>query len=272
VTGPVGALVDRRRTWVVGAVALTTAVVALAATAGVDDGRARDPGAVTDVVATVLEAAVLLYVVVMIGVIAVVIFPTRGGQPGERQRRLAWPMVVMCVLAAIALWIAGPLGGGDETVDTPPRPPGIAPGPAPPAREAVDDPPGWALGAVGLAVVAATVGALVLVTRRRSTDAVAAPVTLPPTPEEQDDAVARARACTDPRESVLLAFAAAETVLGRDAVTRRPPATSAREWAALVRSRPLDRLVSRYEVARFSQHDITDADRAEAIDALEALR
>src|SRR5690349_23233666 len=103
---------DRRRGWIVAAVVLAVTVVALAAGAGFGDGSARSAAGVTDVVATALEAATIVFAVVMVGVMAWLFL---GDRPrGERRpARAMWPTVVGFTLAAIALWIAGPIRPGD---------------------------------------------------------------------------------------------------------------------------------------------------------------
>lgn len=268
-TGPTG--IDRRRAWIVAAALLAVLVVALASRAGLGDGRARSAAGVTDVVATVLEAAVLVFTVVMVGVIVALFV---GGRPGggDRRKRTMWPTIAAFALAAAMLWIIGPIGLGGDDDDQPVT----APGAAAPPPEASDggepDPPGVAFGAAGLAVLVLAGALGYLAVRRLRVVPVAVDVpAMPATVEERDDALAAARACTDPRAAVLLAFAAAEAVLSRDPATRRPPATSAREWAALVRMRPLDDLVGRYEVARFSHHDVTERDRTIALASLETI-
>jgi hypothetical protein len=131
--------------------------------------------------------------------------------------------------------------------------------------------PQWGFGLVGVVLLLGAAGAVVYL--RRPAPLPERPPFVPPvaTPEERDDAVAVALACTDPRQAVLLAFAAAEAVLSRDPSTRRPPATSAREWASAIQSPPLTLIVGRYEIARFSQHAVTEDDRRIALDALRSL-
>ena len=128
---------------------------------------------------------------------------------------------------------------------------------------------------VRVAVIALVLlAAAVVIARRRRV----APLDLPDgarhviaTEDERVDAVRAAESCADPRQAVLLAFAAAEALLSADPVTRRPPATSGREWATALGLAPLTTIVGRYEVARFSHHDVADADRKLAIDALREL-
>jgi hypothetical protein len=173
----------------------------------------------------------------------------------------------------VLLFVALANGRRDTVDEQPDRRPGSGlQGGSPGSASSEGSTPEWGLGLLGAVVL---VGTAAVVAYRRGR---AAPLDLrgdPPiiaTEEERADAVAVAHACTDPRQSVLLAFAAAEAVLSTDPATRRPPSTSAREWAAALRLPPLSDVVARYEIARFSHHAVTDDDRRAALDALERLR
>ena len=130
--------------------------------------------------------------------------------------------------------------------------------------------PAWGLGGVGVIALLAAGGA-VLWARRDNSAPLSRQAMVVATAEEQEGAIARAIECADPREAVLLAFAAAEALLSVDATTRRPLSRSAREWSRDVGLPPLDAIVSRYELARFSRHEVTEADRVIALDALATM-
>lgn len=92
-------------------------------------------------------------------------------------------------------------------------------------------------------------------------------------------AVAGARAETDPRTSIVLAYRAAEVAL-RGGSFRRPQAVAPREWLAAIRGRAgatsdvhvaMRTLTERYEIARFSTHAPTALDRDAALEALDVV-
>lgn len=136
-----------------------------------------------------------------------------------------------------------------------------------------------ALAGLGVLVLA---GVVTLMVRSRLREE--GVLVLPPVDDERvlvpagapTDLTAAAATEPDPRQAVLLAFAAAEATLAGTPLARRP-ATSPREWLATVRADrrdvavPLAELVARYEIARFSHHAVTSADRDAALDALRRL-
>lgn len=264
--------VDRRGVLLVLATVVAVALVGLAARG--DQGDTGDPALTLapgtgDAASRIVMWLVVLYVV---GSLLLVPLALAGGGPrrARKKRSLLGQLLALFLLVA-ALWFARDLrqpttGAPDEVTQS-------DDGVRPDDEVAEDDPPSpfGTLLLAGLgALVVAGAAALLGRSRLRRDGALVAP-------DVDDERVLvaagapgaslaeRAAAEPDPRQAVLLAFAAAEERLGR------PPATSPREWLASVRSEPLAVLVGRYEVARFSHHEVTEADRRAALDALAAL-
>ena len=266
-------LLDRRRIGVVLAVTAAAALVAIAAGGG---GRRRSTLGIPETVSTTTQAMlVILFVLLAAGVLALTVWAFAPDDlPNtidrrQRTRSIVGTLLGLVLMMTLFSWVRG---SGDEA-DESARPSVDAPAATPSSDRAVEDRPGpsWGLGAAGVALLLVA-GAVVA--RRRRAAPLELPDVAPPVVANEDeraDAVRAAEACTDPRRAVLLAFAAAEAVLSADADTRRPPATSAREWASAVGRAPLTTLVGRYEVARFSHHDVDEADRAVALAALREL-
>lgn len=265
---------DRRRFGIVLAVVASLVLIALAARSD-----HADPGtgawSLSSTATGALQVTVLiLFLLLGFGVLALAVWGMRpdGVALTPPKRRSWWNIVgsVMGMVLVLVLFSQARGSGGDE--DAPPgREPGLPLGAPVPTTDADDGrDPEWGLGVLGVVLLLGAAG--VVAFRRRLV-----PLDLPDDPrpvatkEERYDAVATAESCTDPRQAVLLAFAAAESVLSADPTTRRPPATSAREWATAMEIAPLRDIVGRYEVARFSLHDVTEHDRAVALGALRSL-
>jgi hypothetical protein len=263
--------IDRRGVGLLAAVFAAVAVVALAARG---DHRSAS-GSVVDVpssVTTGTQVAVAAIVgLLMLGVVLLAVTTVRQPRTGAHRRRsIAGPLIAIALLIVLVALrphsIATKRERAPEVIDTREAQRSPAAG----ARR--DEPAAWAMGALGVTLLLAVAGgAVVLARRRRSAGHAAVELPRIATPEARASAVDAALAEVDPRTAVLLAFQAAEAVLSADDSTRRPLATSAREWAAIVGSPHLDRLVSRYEIARFSHHAVTEDDRAIAVGALRAL-
>jgi len=259
----------------VGRVAAVLAAVALVALASRGDHGGGDRILVVPSTATTATRAVVLgaLAVLLLGMFVLLISSLSLHKPKAEPRPYFWTRVITSILV---LLLFGAGMARMQTHDRKERPP--------PARGAVVDDgparaprdegasPAWGMAALGIVLLGAG-GAFAVAAsrRRRPIDPDAPPPPVIATPEVRDDAVARALGCPDPRQAVLLSFAAAEAVLSVDPDTRRPPATSAREWSARVRNVSLATIVSRYEVARFSDHAVTEGDRHAALDALRAL-
>jgi hypothetical protein len=266
-------LLDRRR---IGIVLAVTAAAALVGIAAGGDHRRRGAQRIPETVSTTTQAMlIILFVLLAAGVLALTLWaitPDDLAGPLDRRRRtrsMVGTLVGLVLLMAAFSWAGR---GGDDDEDEA-RPSIAVPAlPSPGEVDVEDRPePSWGLGLAGVVVL---LGAAAVIARRRRV----APLDLPDGPlpviateDERVDAVRAAEACTDPRQAVLLAFAAAEALLSADVATRRPPATSAREWASALGLRPLTTIVGRYEVARFSHHDVDDSDRRDALDALREL-
>ena len=266
-------LLDRRRIGVVLAVTAAAALIGLAAGGG---HRRRSTFGIPDTVSTTAQAMlIILFVLLAAGVMALTLWAiTPDDLRGTIDRRRRTRSIVGTLVGLVLLMTAFSWAGRDGRDDDDAAPPSAgAPAlPTPDGRVVEDRPaPSWGLGAAGVAVL--LLAGVVATVRRR-----VAPLDLPDaampliaTEDERVDAVRVAEACTDPRRAVLLAFAAAEALLSANADTRRPPATSAREWATALGLPPLTAIVARYEVARFSHHDVDDGDRTVALAALREL-
>jgi hypothetical protein len=265
--------VDRRGAGLVLAVVAAVTLVAVAAR-GDHAGRGSSALSFPETVTATTQAVVLIVLgLLALGMCALFLWsiPASGSaRPRRSTSRMLAGAALFVACALLFSWVrphdgspgrspragssGGVVGGGDTTSTAGGR----------------STTPAWGLGGAGVLVLVALGGAILWARRDRSTP-ISRPADVIATLQERDDAVAIAMACADPRRAVLLAFAAAEAVLSVDATTRRPPSTSAREWSAVVGLAPLAALVSRYEIARFSQHDVTAADRAAALDALAAM-
>ena len=266
-------LLDRRRIGVVLATAAAAALVGIAANGG---GRRRTTFGIPETVTTTTQAMlIIVFALLAAGVLALTVWAfTPDDLPNtidrrHRTRSIVGTLIGLVLLMTFFSW-AGRDGRDDADDDVPPSidAPSL---PAPDGRVVEDRPePSWGLGLAGVALL--LVAGAVIVHRRR-----VPPLDLPgaepviATDAERVDAVRAAESCVDPRQAVLLAFAAAEALLSAAPETRRPPATSAREWASALGLAPLTAIVGRYEVARFSHHDVDADDRAVALRALREL-
>jgi hypothetical protein len=249
-------------------------VVALAARSDHRGGAALRPSE-----SAIGTGKAMIVILVALGMLVVAVLTVWGLKPDGpvrlQDRPYPWKQLAMAFGLLLLMTLAIGKLRPDDQVPPRPRPtaPATAAGVGDQDRRAPSSAPvQWGFGAVGVALLLGAAAAVAFL--RRPGPLPERPPFVPPvaTPEERDDAVATAIACTDPREAVLLAFAAAEAVLSRDPSTRRPPATSAREWASAIQSPPLTTIVGRYEIARFSQHAVSDADRRMALDALRDLQ
>lgn len=265
--------IERRGVGIVLAVVAAVAVVAIAARGDhVADGGAWS---ISATVSGTAQAMVLILLgVLALAVLALTvwaIFPDgrRKLEPRRRTSSIVSSIIFMLLIATAFSQV----GRGDDGDKTPASRPSDL-GAVPPVGDDGDPRPSpqWGLGLGGVVLLLAVAGVVALGRRGDELDLPDDPRPAVVSEEERVDAIAEAQRCTDPRQSVLLAFAAAEALLSADAATRRPPATSAREWAAALRLSPLTELVGRYEIARFSTHPVSSADRTAALDALVSLR
>ena len=259
----------------IGRVAAVLAAVALVALGSRGDHGGGDRILVVPSTATTATRVVVLSAlgVLMLGVFALLISSLSLHKPKSEPRPYFWTRVITSIMV---LLLFGAGMARMQTKDSKERPPPergaiVDDGPA---RAPRDDgaSPAWGMAALGVLLLGLGGAFAVAASRhRRPIDPDARSLPVIATPEARDDAVARALGCDDPRQAVLLSFAAAEAVLSIDPDRRRPPATSAREWSMRVRSVSLSTIVSRYEIARFSDHAVTEGDRHAALDALRAL-
>src|SRR5205085_1755273 len=132
------------------------------------------------------------------------------GGPGKFEPRSRTRSIIVTLVLIVIVMIVFSLGRGGANKDVP-RSAGAGQG-APPAAQHGEGSttPSWGLGGAGVVLLLAVAGAVAY--RRR-----VEPLDLPPdepmpviaTLDERIDAVAAAEACADPRQAVLLAFAAA---------------------------------------------------------------
>ena len=146
-----------------------------------------------------------------------------------------------------------------------------------PGTRVVQPPPRfeWPVVVVAAVVAAGGAGAYLVLRRRKpplSELRVAQELTI-----ALDDAIDDVRAETDPRRAVIKAYARMEAVLAAHGLPRRPPeapyeylARALQELEASAAS--VGRLTDLIERAKFSLHEIDAAMRADAIDALTAVR
>jgi uncharacterized protein DUF4129 len=128
---------------------------------------------------------------------------------------------------------------------------------------------GMAAGIVGLAIAG-----IIATRRRRALPGIAAREALAAGTREAIDEIAIP---SDPRAAVLAAYARMEAALASAGLGRRP-SEAPREYLTRFEAvlgidpRPAERLTTLFERARFSPHAIGEPMRAEALDALTALR
>jgi protein-S-isoprenylcysteine O-methyltransferase Ste14 len=265
--------VDRRGAGLVLGVVAAVTLVALASRG--DHGGDRAILSVSSAATSAWQTTLLVVLALLIvGVVVLMVASLSVHKPDpDSSRPRSWVRVVATLVIVLGFAVAMSRARPHRTPQVVDSSAGtsVSDGTRAPAPEASGGSPAWGIGVAGALLVVGAAAGVAYATRTRRDAASPLPAPIVATPDERDDAVARAHACADPREAVLLAFAAAEAVLSGDAATRRPPATSAREWSSRVRLAPLSTIVGRYEIARFSDHPVTDRDRTMALDALAVL-
>jgi len=226
-------------------------------------------------------AAALGAVLAVVGLILFVTLLVAGKGQGQRREVRRKPMWPMLVLLAIFLAFSNRL---PEFRATPEEEEVVLP----PAAESGDggegrSPPVGGNDLVLLALIAGSALAVMMWTRRRidggeTTPSEADQEEMEPALEAMlEGAINRLRSDDDPRTAVLLAYAGMEQVLAEVGHPRRQSETPSeyltRVLAAIaVDARPLIDLARLYEVARFSNHAVSAADRRAALGALERVR
>lgn len=261
----------------VGLVLAIVAAIALVALASRGDHAGRGARAVSlpaEIAGTIQAIAIIVLGLLALAMVALMLWSMvpSGAPKLERPARSRWRSAVgIAVAILLAVLIAqarpsderGAKGGAGGVAGAGAGAGERGDGSSPATK------PAWALGIGGVAMLTIAAGAMAL--HRRRGDTVVGRSSAIATPGECADAVHDAEQCADPRQAVLLAFAAAEALLSTDLSTRRPPSTSAREWFDALRIPSLGAIVGRYEIARFSQHEVTEDDRAVALTALRGL-
>ena len=234
--------------------------------------------------ADLIDSLLLLVVLAMVaaGVLAVVSLWPGWHLDLQRRRRGSGFGLILPMAAVVVLWLLrdllGLAGGGRD--DPPPSTipaPSTLEVPAPPPSSGVVP---LIVAGVALAAMIGIVVAQVLADRRRRRP--------PRSPAERlvellDDTLDDLEREPDPRRAVIGAWARMEAGLAAAGVPRRP-SEAPFEYAARVletalapaagRLRPdsVHRLTGLFERAKFSHHDIGEADRDQAIAALRAVR
>lgn len=250
------------------------------ATANLTGAVPATPGSA---VTLLLQTVSLLLVVLCAAVVALFVYalwpldprPDRPARPFGVLR----PVLIICAAVLIALLLVRsgvrPFGGQlvSPFTATPPRPPARA------APGGSASPLDWWLPALIVAVLTlGAAGAAWYVLRpgrrRRLAGGEAGPVGTGELVEESLDVLLRD---PDPRQAVIRAYAAMEASFGRQGFPRQPfeaPLEYLARVLGELRIRP-DRvaaLTDLFELARFSQHPITEAHRTDAIALLRAIR
>jgi hypothetical protein len=267
------ALVEARAARWSGPLAVAAAAVACVAVAIAAAGEpmrgAR--GSTVHVSVTPLLALVPIAASLLLGFISLRMLRRTGGvRLGPRRRK--WLMLVMLVpvlLGALAVFRQRPAERPQEQVTLEAAPNASEP----PTRHTA-----WP---IWLGVAAGGVLALVGVASRRRSASAAVPA--PPADDTEvalqilDDSADDLAATADPRRAVIAAYARLLDGL-QDVGAGRRPAEAPFEYATRVlgqlgvRPAPLERLTMLFAEARFSTHEITEPDRASALDALVQAR
>lgn len=262
------------------AVVAVVVVLALLAVVGASAGRGLDAGAAAPTLpvwpllvvvgaGTVLGAALAAAVYAPLG-----LGRRRGGKVRAGPLTLAFAVLVPLVILTLLLH---PLRLHSEGLRNRAEQVGThasrQPKPAHPGRDAGNGAAALAAGVAAGIVGLAAVG-LIAVRRRRALPGLAP---REPLAEGAREAIEEIAIPADPRAAVLAAYARMEAALARAGLGRRaseaPREYLARFEAALaVDPRPAERLTALFERARFSPHAIGEPLRAEALDALRALR
>jgi hypothetical protein len=233
-----------------------------------------DPGDLALLVSLALAAAIGYLVATGIGPL-LVRDPNRLVKipSGSRVPRALRILMILVPLMVIAFFAAAPgllRHGLGQTSDRP----SVTPVVPPTGTETATG--GTYLAAwIAIALTAGLLG--VLMARRHRT----VPVALPEPPESRavilDEGLGALLAEADPRRAVIAAYVAMERAMARQGWARRVY-EAPKEYLARVldvapeRAGDLDRLVRLYEVARFSEHEVTAPMRDVAVAAVRGLR
>ncbi|MEL7155195.1 MAG: DUF4129 domain-containing protein [Actinomycetota bacterium] len=258
------------------AAALATWVVVVASASGPQPGPGQWLG-----FGRLPEILWVTYAVVCLTVFLVILLGGGGRTQLQEQplrRGRMWSYLIVALLLALFLLAPRSL----EPEESQPAPEVAeeeeeAPTPSP---DPVDSGPGWGQ-AAALGAVAATAAAVLLWSSIRSRSSAADGAD---TDDDDDtllpDAATEARRrlldTTDPRMAVLAAYAHLEDALAAGGRGREPAETPTEHMArasaaAAIEGRALRRLALLYEHARFSGHEITEADRRAAEADLDQL-
>lgn len=195
----------------------------------------------------------------------------------------ALSLLVLLLLAgavASAVWLFAPRGAPPQPAPPQatgrPAAPATVP-PAPPAFPAAPSRAPWLWPAAGVAVLAAGAGLLaVRAAHRRGGSATSTSWPADRLADLLDDSTDDLRAQPDPRRAILAAYARMERAMRPSGAGRQRHET-AMEYLDRLLARldlepgPLRRLTGLFELARFSDHQVTEAMRDRAVAALEAI-
>jgi len=241
-----------------------------------------DPGGVL----TPRVPALVGYVLVFFGLVAAMgmaylILVTTGLPEDYLARRRKWwatlaAMMLMAAVIAIAINASRPFGDDERGVRQPPLE-------RQEERSALDDPDPRSTGALGVALTALVglgfLGAVVAAVYKRRAweggevgegehDALVA---------EVDAGIEDLRSIRDPRAAVIACYARMERFFRAEGLRRRPSDTPLEFIARALRMRSIEGpsplgLTRLFERARFSDHDVDERMRSEALTALEDVR
>lgn len=259
-------------------------------------GAAESPGSSPPIRVPVDAVAVPLVLAVLagLGLLVVALRPARRrrdpDQPDwvyepppvpwqEKALLLAVALLVGVALSVVWLLAPGaPPGPAGPPAPAPSGPPASAPGTVPPPAPAAAPQAPWLWPAAGVVVLAA--GAALLATRavarRRRDPAVRVRRAVDRLAGLLQDSAEDLRAEPDPRQAVLAAYARMERALAPRGAGRLRHETVL-EYLERLLARgnlepgPLRRLTGLFELARFSDHQVTEAMRDDAVGALEAI-
>ncbi len=232
---------------------------------------------------TLLDVIIVLTVVASL-LLLLGLVVTAFGQGSQRptRRSSVWPTLLLLVLVMIvSVFIADRERTEEpEVLEPTPAPEGApttTPEPAAPAQRSELDRDELA----SILVILAVAGAVAILSRRRPTG----PVRHPSTETTLREAVSSAIGVAaeelaidgDPRLAVMRAYRNLEVVLERHDLPRRPSETPSEHLRRTLEGLPIDTapvvsLARLYEVARYSDHDVTEADRQEAAQAFHRIR
>jgi hypothetical protein len=242
--------------------------------------------------AEAVAVPLVLAVLAGLGLLVVALRPARRRRDPEQPDWVYEPPPVpwqekALVLLAVALLVGVVLGtvwllaprGAPGPAGPPASAPGAAPATVPPPAPTGPSAAPWLWPAAGVVVLAAGAAGLLVARaagRRRRAPAATTGRAGDRLAGVLEDSAEDLRAEPDPRRAVLAAYARMEGALGPRGAGRLRHETALEYLERLLARRnlepqPLRRLTGLFQLARFSDHQVTRAMRADAVGALEAI-